>query len=312
MSTKLSRLETSHPWAGMPPGAAVADWTADEVAGWLQRVCGVPGEVTAEFLRNQVDGELLLALDERSFAELGLTSALAVAKVRVRLGRLVRESPVKVGLIARVPIVNIIYRLLFDEEPPHLDSVKSTLDTIALLAALFLTIAMALPTGVAFDELEAARARFSAPPYDSMFSGDQIVRDFGNAIAVATFMLGSALIATVCAIVSILVTQAEIEGRPEATRRFWRFARWGAVWAIGSLIAGVIGCFLAFNRLVFIKLPDVMLERGGGWPSMIFAYVVAANVVLLGSLVGVFMLMGLGHASAAASIVEDLERKVTA
>lgn len=277
-----------------PPPDDVRDWTPQQVAEWLTEACGVGAKVAAAVQKLQVDGEVLAELDDRGWAEVGVASAVTAARIRVRVRSLLEPPPhVPTGLVSWIPGVNVLYELVSSERPPDLFSIKSTLDTFALLAALFLTIAMMLPAGVETEEIEAARARFGSEPYARYGSGYLVVREFSSSVAAATYLLGSSLISTVIGLVAVLAMQSDLHERFGARARFWGWARWGVLWSIITLTFGVCATFVAFNRLVFIKVPDVALEGGDGLP-MILGYQLFAYATLLGTLFAVFGVMGLG------------------
>lgn len=289
----------------------VSSWSTDDVALWLAKEHGVAKEVVDAAKRNRVTGPLLAELDDAAWLELGVVSALKRAKLRLGVrDALETPAPPSSAIVHRIPIVNVFFDLLFDEMPPKLDSVKSTLDTIALLSALFLTIAMAIPASVDYDELMAARARFDAAPYNAWASGSDLVEAFALYSALSTYMLGSSLIATVVTLVSLIVTQDDVSDRVEVRQRFWIFARWGALWAILALVLGVVACFFAFNRLIFVKIPDIAVERAGAAglqspSSVISGFRTLAYASLLGTLISTFMLMGLGKGHAIAYLLEE-------
>mmetsp|Transcript_11691 Transcript_11691/g.30464 ORF Transcript_11691/g.30464 Transcript_11691/m.30464 type:complete len:348 (+) Transcript_11691:27-1070(+) len=290
--------------AALREASHFSEWSVDDVVAWLRREHNVSDEVLRSVEENHVTGPLLPELDDAAWVELGMTSALKRAKVRLGVNEiLAAPPPPSTAILHRVPIVNVFYDLLFDDVPPQMDAVKSTLDTIALLAALFLTIAMAIPASVDFDEVNAARARFDSLPYSAYTTGDELAQAFVFTSALSTYMLGSALIATVVALVSLVVTEDEVSKSDEVRLRYWGYARWATLWAIATLIAGVVTCFFSFNRLVFIKLPDIALERSGAAglgsiTSTITGFRVIAYGMLLFTLFFTFWLMGMGKTSA--------------
>ena len=113
-----------------------------------------------------VDGRLLLWLlgDDEALSCICGGDAVQRAKLKLRImdENAVQNLRGSGSFLYRIPIVNTGYDLLFDNEPPDRASAEALFNLLGLVAALFITIAMALPAAVDFDELQAVKARWPA------------------------------------------------------------------------------------------------------------------------------------------------------
>ena len=74
-------------------------------------------------------------------------------------------STTMLGKVKALPFVSFVYYVFINPTPPKgqsedpTSSIEAMLNTVALVAALMLTIAFSLPLSVSFDELVEADAR---------------------------------------------------------------------------------------------------------------------------------------------------------
>merc|ERR1712070_857634 len=151
----------------------------------------------------------------------------------------------------RIPFVNILYDLLFDNYPPSPDAVKSLLETLGLLSALLLTVAMAVPGSTTYDELLAAQARMDA----QNGAGVDIILDIVVFTGLSVYMLGAAVCTAVVGLFCIPVSETWLSSSV-LYQVWWKKFRYVVLWATMNTLLGVIFSFFAFNRLAYSKFPD--------------------------------------------------------
>ena len=253
------------------------EWDAATVSEWLIGLVDHDGKklVTGDF--PPVDGRLLLFLLDDDKALSCICRGDAVQRATLRLKIMDQHSVQKVrgsgSVLYRIPVVNIFHDLLFDNEPPSRASAEAFFNLCGLVASLFMGIAMALPAAVGFDEARAVKARFDGPVYGKYASGEKILSEFAVYSGVAVYSLAAALLGTVVTLVFEAGSGTRI-GRDagphkspqvkEATRAYWRWARWSLLWTFSNVVIGISLVLMAFNRLVTLKFPDFHLEQNGG------------------------------------------------
>ena len=122
-----------------------------------------------------------------------------------------------------LPCINLFYTSVF-EDPPSILDLDRMLNTLSLLSALMLTIAMSFPMSFSFGEFEAARERFSTTQYRNYDTFESLYIEAMGYTTAAASVLGAA--------VSIIVVFSAF-GRldadwadAEARRAWWKLARW--------------------------------------------------------------------------------------
>lgn len=286
--------------------SALAKYDNKQAIEWLT-THGIKFTDKTQDFAEALNGHMLVALadDDDALKELGVDSALS----RLQLKNTIRDTNTRLAYFTdavdskrdtcwyRFPIVNLFHDLLFDESPPTNAAIKDILSTFALLSALFITVAMSLPSSVTFEDLEGVRARFddSSSPYSAYKDGEGVIREFMITSAVSVFALGACLAATIVALVNMsIVEQATVY---TAVQRAWyKWNRWVLLWCVLNLIAGVVCTFFQFNRMLIIKFPDFSLE-GQGFASFSF-FRVYALAYLAAPFVGVMLLSGMSNRSA--------------
>mmetsp|Transcript_15828 Transcript_15828/g.38535 ORF Transcript_15828/g.38535 Transcript_15828/m.38535 type:complete len:328 (+) Transcript_15828:70-1053(+) len=160
-----------------------------------------------------------------------------------------------------VPLVNILYDVFMDEVPTA-QQLYEMLSTVGLISALQLSMVMSLPLSFSFAELEATKVRFDTEPYVSVYPNGfkDLLGSQVRFTSAATYMLGSSVACTVLLFTS---SSSGIENAGSAPIRntWWRYARLVVIFITFSAIMGTIFAFYAFNRSVFLKFPDLYVER---------------------------------------------------
>ena len=163
----------------------------------------------------------------------------------------------------KIPVINIVYDIIFDETPSHA-KLTEMLNNVGLLSALFLTIAMAIPMSVSFDEIQAARQRYSTYPYNGFMTEDRVLRELATFTSGSTYCLGTGVWLTV---IILFTTSAGVESEEDTAAHirdlWWSYTRWIVLVILGSSLLGTIFTFFAFNRMIYIKYPDIYIEQNG-------------------------------------------------
>ena len=74
--------------------------------------------------------------------------------------------PACVGMLAKIPVVDLAVDLLDTGKAPSLEALKDGLNAMGLLSALALTVVMALPSAVTYDELTSYINEDNVPDED--------------------------------------------------------------------------------------------------------------------------------------------------
>ena len=257
------------------------EWEPEDVKAWVEQLdvlqdstqANIADKVASNASRMGVTGSMLLKLDDECWKELGVESAITRLKLassikKVRLETDLAENTQETHAWAyNVPVLNLFYDLLFDSEPPSEAKMKMALDTVGLLAALNLTVAIAMQLSVSFDDLSQARLRWDTPPYKGShganYTGDNIITDLTYWVTLSVYALSSSLISVVCMIVVIAITQDCVFEIRRTYVKWWEWARWVFLWSVLSLCTGVMASFFAFNRIMMVKFPDLVIEETG-------------------------------------------------
>jgi hypothetical protein len=170
--------------------------------------------------------------------------------------------------LARFPGINIFYDMLFDDTPPNKDSIREALNTIGLLSALTLTVALAIPTAVDYGEMMDTVARFNCSdvesiykgvctPYALKWNGQNIVNSLANGCARSQSLLTSCVGVVVMMLIVMETTGTEAHySEHNRYQAWWKWNRIIFFWLCLSLI---LGCFLTFNTYAYlwmVKFPD--------------------------------------------------------
>jgi len=172
------------------------------------------------------------------------------------------------SLLLKIPVVNLVYDVLGDRLPPSSAELKEVLNLMGLLGALMLTISMALPGTISYEELKSTQERFNNA--SSAYSG---IPDMSNNNAidslvyyttVSTNLLGASLVATLLMLVNLSATGGRCREFYKPYVKWWSYARWVFTWAFATLVYGTYSCFQVFNWLMGIKFPDRYVEEHPG------------------------------------------------
>jgi hypothetical protein len=184
----------------------------------------------------------------------------------------------------RVPLVNLVYDLLFDE-PPSVTNVEKLLNVFGIVSALLLGSVMGLYGSVDVGELEEAderyynsrlegRCKYNAggqySEYYSVFGGQYSFR-LAFYYNMAVVCISAALFCTV--LMYMCFTAHDFDNDKPAFDRWWKYGRWPVAFIMTAMMVGCCETFLAFMTLGEIKWPvDCMktedsLDFKKGWLS---------------------------------------------
>ena len=173
-----------------------------------------------------------------------------------------------------MPVVNIFYDMLVDHNPPKPSELREALNNIGLLATLFLTIALALPMSISYEELEQTIDRYNctAPssiyrgcsPYALKWTGVHIISEMANMGSWAQFWLCTSIFGVVVFLVTMVTTGDEASYNDKAKYlAWWKWTRVVFGSTIFSLIAGFVGTFRSMTFLWMVKFPDPFIMEHG-------------------------------------------------
>ena len=111
----------------------------------------------------QINGALMLALEDEALKELGIKSAISRARLKVLMARPYESES---RCFYHFPVINIFYDMFMDEPPPSA-ALKEMLNLEGLLAALLFSTGIAVPANFEYGELEEARIRLNSEPYNT-------------------------------------------------------------------------------------------------------------------------------------------------
>jgi len=207
------------------------------------------------------------------------------------------------SVVLKIPVLNLAYDVLGDKMPPSVTELNVVLNLMGLLAALLLTVSIALPGAVSYEELEAVRARFNNP--NSSYSGihkmsnDAGIDSLAYYTLTSTNLLGSSLIVTLFMLITLSATGGRCKEFYKPYLKWWSYARWVFAWAFTTLVYGAYCCFQAFNWIFSIKFPDRYVEEHPGsdyrhdqgtYSSFGFCAIMSAVFPGIMSIVAIFLL----------------------
>jgi hypothetical protein len=163
----------------------------------------------------------------------------------------------------RMPVVNLVYDLLFDD-PPSVANVEKLLNVYGLVTALLLGSILGLLGSVDVEELEEADRRYQVAVEEGRcwYNEDYIdYRTFGGQYSfrlafnytLATALISAALFCTV--LVYMCFTSHDFDNDKPAFDRWWRWGRWPVVFIFIATMVGSALTFCAFAILGEVKWP---------------------------------------------------------
>jgi hypothetical protein len=163
----------------------------------------------------------------------------------------------------RVPLVNLVYDLVFDE-PPSVANVEKLLNVYGLVTALILASIQSIPGAVDVGELEEADRRYHEARLDGRcwynednrnwdLYGGQFTHRMFYRYNMATVLISAALFCTV--LVYMCFTSHDFDNDKPAFDRWWYYARWPITGIFCCLLAGARSTYVAFLMLCEVKWP---------------------------------------------------------
>jgi hypothetical protein len=204
----------------------------------------------------------------------------------------------------KVPFANMFFDMFFDSVPTE-GELTSLLEQIGVLSALLLTVAMAIPMSISFDELTDARERFSIAPYNASVSFERSYKELFQGTAIATYSFAIAVTLTVMIYASSASGLETNFGDPKdpenptnvvskkLRKLWWNKMRYVVLLCTLSSLAGCASLTIAYNRLCYFKFLDYFVEKekkafGIMTPNSTFSFFrtlgFGAMVMLAGSL----------------------------
>ncbi len=204
----------------------------------------------------------------------------------------------------KVPFANMFFDMFFDSVPTE-GELTSLLEQIGVLSALLLTVAMAIPMSISFDELTDARERFSIAPYNASVSFESSYKELFQGTAIATYSFAIAVTLTVMIYASSASGLETNFGDPKdpenptnvvskkLRKLWWNKMRYVVLLCTLSSLAGCASLTIAYNRLCYFKFLDYFVEKekkafGIMTPNSTFSFFrtlgFGAMVMLAGSL----------------------------
>ena len=183
------------------------------------------------------------------------------------LGSEKKQSP-----LYKIPFINMFYDMFFDSVPTQ-DELTNLLEQIGVLSALLLTVAMAIPMSISFEEIYAARERFSITPYNASVPFEQAYRELFQCTAIATYSFAIAVTLTVMIYASSASGLETNFGDPddnensqrdfgrELRRIWWTKMRYVVLLCTLSSLIGCASLTIAYNRLCYFKFIDFFVEK---------------------------------------------------
>jgi hypothetical protein len=159
----------------------------------------------------------------------------------------------------RIPYFNIFFDAIFDEVPDR-EKLSEMLNILGQMAAFMLTVALATPLTVSYDDLLDVKARFDNPPYNYTLGYEEMVVRAIESCAVAMYLQAAAVI-MICLMFAF--TNTGLENASEAKN--FRHAWWGVLkWIVLAImlfvLVGVVATFYSWNYFVQMRWPDLYLE----------------------------------------------------
>lgn len=163
----------------------------------------------------------------------------------------------RASCLEHIPVVNIIYDLLFSSHPTYSD-VERLLNVVALLGALVLAMSTAMLTAIDHDELIEADQRMISDPFKCRFTNGAVVHPvslyFIEECALADAMLILSVLTCILVYLS-LIGVGEGQFAERKMQVWWTYARVPMLVATVSLALGVIYFSTILIDLQFIKAP---------------------------------------------------------
>lgn len=177
--------------------------------------------------------------------------------------------------VMKIPLVNLIYDLLFDKAPTF-EQVVSLCNLTGLIGALLLTMAVSVPTAFDYEEVVAHVDRVRNEEYE--FSTNY---DFDSAHYIADRLLCSVVTAIVLntgvVFISLLVylfaSNSDFGDSPGGQFRedrmdilmsvWWYWVKWPILLVILALVGATIAFYMGLYYLVVMKFPDYHARKKG-------------------------------------------------
>ena len=134
---------------------------------------------------------------------------------------------------------------LFCDSAPTMEQIRSTVETVGLLGALSLSVAIGFPTSFDYEELYEAKLRFAGCEED-------VVDDFG-VTTYRCFLFNAASVAS--SIIIIFVSCATDLDDPVKLRRWWMWVRFCVMIAMAQCFLGSYFAFNCFWMMIRLKWP---------------------------------------------------------
>ena len=176
--------------------------------------------------------------------------------------------------VEELPVINLVYDFLFDEVPDY-GQIKQTIEALALISALSLSVMFSFPTVVDYDEIKDFIARFDDGGVYDHCSADEVSNDgFGESGLTGTFGeaayhifikdMTEGIVWNAVALLMVIIfylCSANTQFYSErALKLWWRYVRWLLLGAVFALARGTLFSFLTIKDLYVIKLPDLYIE----------------------------------------------------
>ena len=174
----------------------------------------------------------------------------------------------------KIPVVNLVYEVLFDEAPTF-GALDKTLNLFGLVDALLLTIVMAIPMSFDYEELVELNERYTAGGYNKFFRGignywghqpedfDGMKGYYSNRLNFAT---ANAINFLSVSFISVLILYVVMSNSnlcdDQSTKQWWKYVRW---LVLGQLTCTLIGFSQAYSSIYIMvecKFPNYYYDRG--------------------------------------------------
>jgi hypothetical protein len=303
--------------------------TPAEFREWLKEVIGTESPRTLAVLAE----EEIVSKDELAQHWLELRDKMPI-KVRDKLKKHIVPPSVKplCPWVIQIPVLNVVFDFVESESPPSLANVKDAMNAMGLLAALALTVSMALPASVNFEQIKLDAQRFARPPYSGVLPvwegyfnisepadlPEALIEQLAEGTITSTALLASAVIVVVIFLIVIGTTGGEVFDEDyEAYKSWYAWTRWLVVWVFTCLVTGMTYAFRSYIYLVIINFPDFYVEKEGEinyWAGYVSPYGLVFNTIyflVIAPTIISFVILGLGHRKMLLNIREGSRRTQT-
>jgi hypothetical protein len=172
----------------------------------------------------------------------------------------------------RIPIVGLVIDAVFGE-PPSKDAALTLYNTLGMLNALMLTVAMGLPMSIDAGGYEGAMEMFSG---DGIYGGcapdgsaSFFITGFNAFTVQAVYYLAAALIS--CVLLICAINADEIETIADMSS-WWTFGRWTTFPLMFLTVGGTVDTLNAWRYFLVLTQPNpYLLEHGCDEPGLIGA-----------------------------------------